>query len=94
MELVVVEAADCAYCSLLRKSVLSGDEVSLPTRQVPVRFVDAQDLGSGGIELARPVDVVPTAVLMRDGAEVGRISGYVGRQNFLRSINYLMLRLR
>lgn len=94
MEVVVVETPDCAYCKLFRSRVLPADEASPQIRDVPVRFIDASGLNDGGVTLSGPVDVVPTTILVRDGIELGRISGYVGRENFFRSINYLMAKSR
>lgn len=90
MEVVVVETPDCGYCKLFRSRVLPAYETSPQTRDVPVRFINASGLDDGGVTLSGPVDVVPTAILVRDGIELGRISGYVGRENFFRSINHLM----
>lgn len=90
MELIVVETADCRYCSLFRRMVLPAYERSPQTRELPIRFIEAAALEGSGIALSGPVDVVPTAILMRDGVELGRISGYVGRENFFRSINHLI----
>lgn len=90
VELVVVETSDCRYCALFKRTVLPAYATSPQTRDVPVRFVDAATLKDGAITLTRPVEVVPTAILVRGGIELGRISGYVGRQNFFRSINRLL----
>jgi hypothetical protein len=36
------------------------------------------------------VDVVPTVVLMQDGREVGRITGYLGPESFFHSVSHMM----
>jgi len=94
MEVVVVEAPGCGYCQLFRSRVLPAYEASPQTRDVPVRFINASGLDAGGVKLSGPVDVIPTAIFVRDGIELGRISGYVGRENFFRSINHLMAKAR
>jgi hypothetical protein len=51
------------------------------------------DLGSveaGALPLAGPIDSVPTALVLKGGEEIGRLAGYAGRENFLRSIDGLL----
>ncbi len=45
-----------------------------------------------GCSLNEPVRIVPTVVVMKDGAEVGRIVGYLGPQNFYRVLDGLLPR--
>jgi thioredoxin-related protein len=48
------------------------------------------DVDHAQADLTSPVDVVPTFVVLKSRHEVGRISGYVGPENFFHSINYLL----
>jgi thioredoxin-related protein len=89
-ELVVVEAEGCIYCQLFRRDVLPAYQTSEQGKDAPVRFVDVNDVGHAQADLTSPVDVVPTFVVLKSRHEVGRISGYVGPENFFHSINYLL----
>lgn len=89
-ELVVVEADGCIYCKLFRRDVLPAYEASRQGKEAPVRFLDVNDIETARLDLKTAVDVVPTFVIVKSQHEVGRISGYIGPENFFHSINYLI----
>ena len=89
-ELLVVEAEYCIYCDLFRRDVLPAYEASEQGKQMPVRFIDANDLDSAHLDLKSPVNIAPTFIVLKSGHEIGRIPGYVGPENFFHSINYLL----
>ncbi|HVJ79387.1 MAG TPA: hypothetical protein VM620_16285 [Hyphomicrobium sp.] len=88
-ELVVVEAEGCIYCGLFRRDVLPAYSTSEQGKEMPVRFVDVNDIEQAHLDFNSPVDIVPSFVVVKSQHEIGRISGYVGPENFFRSINYL-----
>jgi len=90
MELIVVEADGCIYCGLFRRDVLKSYAASEQGKQLPVRFVDVNDVETQHLDFKAPVDIVPTFVVVKSLHEVGRISGYVGPENFYHSISYLL----
>ncbi|MBX9683339.1 MAG: thioredoxin fold domain-containing protein [Hyphomicrobium sp.] len=92
-QLVVMEAPGCIYCGLFRRDVLPSYEASARAKDVPVRFLDINDMATANLDLQSSVEIVPTFVLVKGNKEVGRIPGYVGPENFYRSINYLILTL-
>jgi len=89
-ELIVVEADGCIYCNIFRRDVLPAYETSEQGKKVPVRFVDVNDIDAGHLDFNTSVDIVPTFVVTKSRHEVGRISGYVGPEDFFHSINYLV----
>jgi len=89
-ELVVVEADGCIYCKLFRRDVLPAYEASRQGKEAPVRFLDVNDIETARLDLETAVDVVPTFVIVKSQHEVGRISGYIGPENFFHSISYLI----
>jgi thioredoxin-related protein len=90
LELVVIEADGCIFCEIFRSDVLPAYEASEQGKQMPVQFVDVNDMDSTHLEFKGAVDIVPTFIVVKDRREVGRISGYVGPENFFHSINYLL----
>lgn len=90
LQLVVMEAPGCIYCNIFRRDVLPSYEVSERGKEMPVRFVDVNDVDKSGIGLESPIDILPTFVVIKDNREVGRIPGYMGPEDFFHSINYLM----
>jgi len=89
-ELVVVEADGCIYCDFFRRDVLPAYEASAQAKDLPVRFVDINDIEADHLSFKSGVDIVPTFVVVKSQQEVGRISGYVGPENFFHSISYLL----
>jgi thioredoxin-related protein len=90
LELVVVEAEGCIYCELFRRDVLPAYEASAQAKDLPVRFVDINDIEADHLSFKSGVDIVPTFVVVKSQQEVGRISGYIGQENFFHSISYLL----
>ncbi|MFT3733344.1 MAG: thioredoxin domain-containing protein [Hyphomicrobium sp.] len=90
LELIVVEAEGCIYCKLFRRDVLPTYQASEQAKDLPVRFVDINDVEADHLSFKSEVDIVPTFVVVKSQQEVGRISGYVGPENFFHSISYLL----
>lgn len=90
MQLIVMEADGCIYCGIFRRDVLPSYEVSERGKDVPVRFVDVNDVDKAGIDLQSPIDILPTFVIVKDNHEIGRIPGYVGPEDFFHAISYLL----
>ena len=89
-QLVVMEADGCTYCGIFRRDVLPSYEASERAKDMPVRFVDVNDVETARLDLQTPVDIVPTFIVVKDNKEIGRIPGYLGPENFFHSINYLL----
>ncbi|MDX2288060.1 MAG: thioredoxin family protein [Hyphomicrobiaceae bacterium] len=92
VELVVLEAPGCIYCSIFRRDVLPAYMASPRAAQMPIRFVDLNDEKAGSLGLSQPVDIVPTFVILRNNEELGRIPGYVGPETFFHGINHILSR--
>ena len=93
MALIVIEVPGCFYCRLFRRDVHPAYESSPPARAVPLRFLDLEAARARQLVFERPIDVLPTVVLFRNGREVSRIAGYMAPENFIRTINYLLSRM-
>ena len=70
--------------------MLPAYEASKQGKDAPVRFLDVNDIETARLDLKSTVDVVPTFVIVKSQHEVGRISGYMGPENFFHSIKYLI----
>lgn len=92
MEIVVMEVNGCKYCPRFRENVASAYSASPRGREIPMRFIDVNAEGAARLKLKSPIDTVPTAVLMREHAEVGRIEGYVSPEDFARLVTQLLAR--
>lgn len=89
-QLLVMEAEGCIYCTIFRRDVLPSYQVSERGKELPVRFIDVNDVDKAGITLQSPIDILPTFVVVKDNRELGRIPGYMGPEDFFHSINYLL----
>jgi thioredoxin-related protein len=90
LQLLVIEVPGCFYCRLFHRDVVPVYEASPRAQELPLRFLDLKVVKALKLALDRPIDVVPTAVVLRDGKEVGRIAGYPGRDNFMQAISYFL----
>ena len=90
LEIVVVEAPGCIYCHLFRRDVWPSYETSQRAKSVPMRFADLNSDDLEQLDLTGPIESVPTALIVRHGAEIGRIPGYVGPESFFHSIDRML----
>jgi thioredoxin-related protein len=93
VELLVFERADCAYCRVFRRDVLPKYRHAVRDDAVPLRFVDIDKSDTGVLALKARIDTLPTAVLMKNGAEVDRIVGYWGPDNFFKLLAHMLARM-
>ncbi len=89
-ELLVFETDNCAYCFVFRRDVAPDYQKSPRARDVPLRFIDAREADLSKINLNQPIRILPTVVLMRNGREVSRITGYMGPEPFFYMVSRLM----
>jgi hypothetical protein len=92
VELIAFEAPGCRYCPVFRRDVAPSYAASRAGMTAPLRYIDINDASASSLKLASPVTMVPTLVLVRDGVEIGRIPGYVGRENMHRILDAMLPR--
>jgi len=81
-ELVLFESADCAWCQTWHAEIgviypKTPESQVAPLRRINVRQDRPEDLAG-----VRRIVYTPTFVLMENGEEVGRITGYAGEEFF------------
>lgn len=86
-ELIVLEVPNCTYCDVFRSVVLPRYQKSKRAGDLPIRFLDLNDPAADQLKLSSAVTIVPTVVMMREGAEIGRINGYMGPEAFFQSVS-------
>lgn len=89
-EILVFETADCLYCQIFRRDVLPQYEVSKRARIAPMRFVDATTADPKRLGLDSPIKFLPTVVIVREGRERGRITGYIGPEPFFHMVSRII----
>lgn len=81
-ELLMFDSANCSWCRRWDREVGVAYPNSEEGQRAPLRRVDISKAGTIASRLARPVTATPTFVLIADGAEIGRITGYPGADFF------------
>ncbi|MGL4637201.1 MAG: thioredoxin family protein [Beijerinckiaceae bacterium] len=76
MTLVVYERAGCAWCARWDNEVAPVYAKTAVGQQAPLRRVNLDQAKADDPKLDDPVRFTPTFVLLKDGKEVGRITGY------------------
>jgi len=89
-ELLVFETENCPYCFIFRRDVAPNYLNSPRAKDVPLRYVDVRKTDLSTVRLKSPLTMVPTIVLMKNGREVDRITGYMGPEPFFHMVSRLM----
>jgi hypothetical protein len=82
MRLYLFQIANCAACEQFHAEALHDYWTSDASTQLPLTIVDLNALGTAGQPLRAPIRIVPTFVVMRDGIEIARLTGYPGKAAF------------
>lgn len=90
VELIVIEARGCPMCRLFRDEIAPAYRATARAERAPLRFVDVAHTDPATLNLASPVEIVPTVVLMRDGVELDRLVGYTGPEIFMRAVGVML----
>jgi thioredoxin-related protein len=93
-ELVMFERADCVWCQRWDREVGAAYALTDEAKQLPLRRVDLDRQSDSGVTLAAPVIFTPTFVLVDEGREVGRITGYQSNDTFWGLLGVLAAKLK
>lgn len=81
-ELVMFERTGCVWCLRWEREIGPIYPKTSEGRAAPLRHVSLDRGPPRDMALAEPVFYTPTFVLMNDGREIGRITGYIGEDAF------------
>lgn len=81
-ELVMYTRSTCPFCGRFEREVAPVYAKTPEGKAAPLRRVDLPAGGMRGGGLLEPVIATPTFVLVDDGREVGRITGYLNDDMF------------
>lgn len=81
-ELLMFERAGCVYCARWDQEVGPAYPLTPQGKQAPLRRISLDEGQPKGLGLTTPVRFSPTFVLMKDGQEAGRITGYMSDAMF------------
>lgn len=92
-ELVMFEQAGCVYCQRWDRDVGSLYGKTPEAQALPLRRIDIQNQRTSGVTLASPIRYTPTFVVVDNGHEVGRITGYSNDDSFWGLLDTLAAKL-
>jgi thioredoxin-related protein len=92
-ELVMFERSGCPWCARWDAEVAPAYMKTPEGHRAPLRRHNLDQGQPRDIALERPVRYTPTFVLVDDGKEVGRITGYIDNGMFWGMLSPLMQRL-
>ena len=81
-ELVMFERAGCVWCQRWDREIAPIYGKTDEAKVLPLRRVDIDRDKPTDITLASPVIYTPTFVVIDEGKEIGRISGYANDMSF------------
>lgn len=82
VELLMFEEPGCPFCRRWHAEVGPAYPNTAEGKRAPLRVLSMERPTPQGIALARPIRFSPTFVLIQNGREVGRITGYPGPEFF------------
>lgn len=94
VELLMFDDTGCPYCRQWHREVGQAYRNSPEGRRAPLRVVMLRGPRPEGITLKSAVRATPTFVLVQDGREVGRLTGYGGPDFFWSTLAVEMKKLQ
>lgn len=82
-ELIMFETSLCNHCAVFDDDVAKLYKSHSLAQMAPMVKVNLDEVGTGRYHLNKPIQMVPTFVVMQNGKEIGRISGMVNKFAFL-----------
>lgn len=81
-ELVMFERKSCVWCQRWDRDVGASYDKTQESKLLPLRRVDLDRRDKSEILLDGPVLFTPTFVIVDNGREIGRITGYMNEDSF------------
>ncbi|KZD23773.1 thioredoxin fold domain-containing protein [Tardiphaga robiniae] len=81
-ELLMFERDGCVWCARWNREIAPVYDKTDEAKLLPLRRIDMDRDKSPGIALASPVRFTPTFLIVDNGREIGRITGYMNDESF------------
>jgi hypothetical protein len=92
-ELLMYETAGCPWCQRWKSEIGATYPKTPEGQRAPLRVVAMRGVVPAQAPLGEPVRYSPTFVLIDEGREIGRITGYIGEDQFWGLLGVLMKKL-
>jgi len=81
-ELLIFERDGCVWCQRWHRDVGASYGKTDEAKVLPLRRVNIDTPATSRVRLVSPVRYTPTFVVVDDGREIGRITGYINDEAF------------
>ncbi|WP_170849845.1 thioredoxin fold domain-containing protein [Tardiphaga sp. OK245] len=81
-ELLMFERDGCVWCARWNREIAPVYDKTDEAKLLPLRRIDMDRDKSPGVVLASPVRFTPTFLIVDNGREIGRITGYMNDESF------------
>jgi thioredoxin-related protein len=81
-ELLMFERDGCVWCARWNREIAPVYDKTDEAKLFPLRRIDMDRDKSPGVALASPVRFTPTFLIVDNGREIGRITGYMNDESF------------
>ncbi len=82
-ELIMFKTSICNHCAVFDQDVAELYKSHSLAKKAPWVNVNLDDAGTGKYHLSKPIEMVPTFVIMKNGKEIGRLPGVIDKFMFL-----------
>ena len=92
-ELVMFESEGCEWCEVWDEEIGVAYAKTSEANIVPLRRVDIDDVRHADFKHLKGLIYTPTFVVMDNGKELGRITGYPGEDFFWQFLNEILVKV-
>jgi hypothetical protein len=92
-ELLIFERAGCPWCQRWNRDVGPVYSNTAEGLRAPLRRIDLDQKSPRDFDLREPVRFTPTFVLVENGSEIGRLTGYINDEAFWGMLANLLTKL-
>ena len=76
------ERDGCVWCARWNREIAPVYDKTDEAKVLPLRRINMDHDKEPGVQLASPVRFTPTFLIVDDGREIGRITGYMNDESF------------
>jgi len=81
-ELLMVEQSGCVFCERFNREIAPAYPKTSEGKLAPLRRIDLTDSWPADLAAVTPATLTPTFILIDQGNEVDRLTGYPGDEHF------------
>lgn len=92
-ELVIIEEQGCVYCAKFNREIAPAYPKTAEGKLAPLRRLQLSDPWPSDLQNIVPARFTPTFILVEEGKEIDRLTGYPGDEHFWFLLNSMLEKL-